>query len=93
MNLLGAVKVVKQPECTTLPNDAKLAWDKAMESGWTGCKLNIISYVGAQVVTGLNRVFLAEQELALKEPVYHVCVVTINEFGGECQITSIERLF
>lgn len=90
--IFGSVQVVEQPEATTLPNDAQLAWDKAME-GMVGADYKIISYVGSQIVTGINRVYLVQQKLVLEKPVYHIATIVINEFNGEYQITSIERLF
>lgn len=90
--LFGGINVIEQTKATNLTPEAQKAWDEAFGE-FVGANYQPISYVGSQVVQGINHIFLAQQDLALKEPVRHVAVVTINEFAGTYSVTNIERLY
>lgn len=90
--LFGGVKVVEQTKATNLTPEAQKAWDEAMGE-FVGANYEPISFVGDQMVTGRNYIYLCSQELVVKEPVRHVAIVTINEFGGQYTVTNIERLY
>ena len=88
----GAIEVIEQQELTTMPQEAASAWFATMTE-ICGATYKPIAYVGGQPVKGVNHVFIAEQTLVLAKPERHIVTVTINEFNGNYNLVSIERIF
>ena len=59
-----------------IPEDAKAAFDKAME-GYTGMGFKPVAYLGSQVVAGANYAFLCEGTTMTAEPVTSLKIVTV----------------
>jgi len=93
VKLFGGINVVEQPEATSLPQEAATAWDSVNLSELVGANYKVISYIGNQIVQGVNHFFLVQQTIVLAEPVRHIAVITINEFAGTYSVTNIERLY
>ena len=93
IKLFGGINVVEQPEATNLPEEATKAWENVNLGELVGANYKVISYIGNQLVQGINHFFLVQQTIVLAEPVRHIAVVTINEFAGTYSVTNIERLY
>ena len=91
---VGSIEVVEQQGLTKMPQEAASAWSSFDGSmglyGRAGYKP--ISYVGKQIVKGVNHVFIAEQTLIIAEPVRHIVIVKINNFDGKYSIAGIEQI-
>lgn len=87
----GEVEIIEQQELTSMPQEAASAWHGAM-GNILGASYKPIAYVGGQPVKGVNHIFIAEQTLILAKPERHIVLVTINEFDGNYNIVSIERI-
>lgn len=59
-----------------IPEEAKAAFDKAME-GYTGMGFTPVAYLGSQVVAGANYAFLCEGTTMTAEPVTSLKIVTV----------------
>ena len=81
--MLGSYEVVEQQGLTKFEQKAASAW-----SSFDGS----MTYVGRQIVKGVNHLFIAEQTLILNEPERHIVFVTINEFNDSYSLVGIERL-
>ena len=90
MALLGGVTILEQKEMTGFPQKAASAW--SVMSGLVGAKYKPMTYVGTQVVKGVNHFFIAEQTLLTTTGDRHIVLVTINEFDGKFELTMIERI-
>lgn len=89
---LGGIKVEEQPISGGMQQKAQTAWDAAMGE-LVGAEYAPISFVGNQVVHGLNYWYLAQQRIMSVEPVYHIVKICITEFAGNYELTSIEKIF
>lgn len=92
MQLFGGIQVVEQPISTGMPQKAQTAWDSAFGE-LVGAEYAPISFVGSQMVNGINYWYLAQQRLITADPVYHIVKVCITEFAGRYELTSIEKIF
>lgn len=88
----GAIEVVEQKEMTDFSQEAASAWFAVM-GDICGAQYKPVAYVGGQPVKGVNHIFIAEQTLILANPERHIVTVTINEFDGNYNLVSIERIF
>lgn len=88
----GAIEVIEQQELTAMPQEAASAWFSTM-GDICGAQYKPLIYVGGQPVKGVNHVFIAEQTLILAKPERHIVTVVINEFDGNYNLVSIERIF
>lgn len=87
----GTVEVIEQQEMTKMPQEAASAWH-GVDNPIIGASYKPIAYVGGQPVKGVNHIFIAQQTLILAVPERHIALVTINEFDGNYNIVSIERI-
>lgn len=87
----GAVEVIEQQELTKMPQEAASAWH-GVSDNIVGASYKPIAYVGGQPVKGVNHIFIAQQTMILAVPERHIVLVTINEFDGNYNIASIERI-
>lgn len=87
----GAVTIVEQKEWNNPTQEAATAWGAAFD-GFVGGDYKPITYVGYQVVRGINRIFIAEQDLCTRGGERHIVKVTINEFDGNYNIVGIENI-
>lgn len=87
----GEVEILEQPELTAMPQEAASAWCAVMNN-ILGATYKPLLYVGGQPAKGVNHVFIAQQTLILAKPERHIVLVTINEFDGNYNIVSIERI-
>lgn len=80
--LTGGITVVEQHEACEMPEDAKIAWQE-IYAPLVGTKHTPITYVGPQIVRGVNHVYLAERVMPYRDRVYrHIVEIKINEFNG-----------
>lgn len=86
----GEIEVIDQKGMTAMPQEAASAWT-AME-GYVGADYKPLIYVGGKPVKGIDHVFIAQQTLVLARPERHIVLVTINEFDGNYNVVSIERV-
>lgn len=87
----GAVEVIEQKEMTEMPQEAASAWHGAT-SEYVGATYKPLLYVGGQPVKGVNHIFIAQQTLIIARPERHIVLITINEFDGNYNVVSIERI-
>lgn len=57
-----------------------------------GANYKPLIYIGGRPVKGVNHIFIAEQTLILAKPERHIVTVTINEYDGNYNVVSIERI-
>ena len=90
----GEIEIIDQPEGLIMPQEAASAWHGAFGTGenFGGPSYKAITYVGGQPVKGVNHVFIAQQTFTFAKTERHIVLVTINEFDGNYNITSIERI-
>ena len=87
----GEIEVLEQKEMTDFPQEAASAWQGATND-YIGATYKPLLYVGGQPVKGVNHIFIAQQTLVLARPERHIVLVTINEYGGNYNVVSIERI-
>lgn len=87
----GAVEILEQPEPSGFPQEAASAWYAVM-GDILGATYKPLLYIGGQPVKGINHIFIAQQTLVLAKPERHIVLVTINEFDGNYNLVSIERI-
>ena len=88
---VGSIAVVEQQGLTKMPQEAASAWS-SFDGSMVGAAYKPISYVGKQIVKGVNHVFIAEQTLIIADPVRHIVIVTINEFEKKYNTVGIETI-
>ena len=87
----GEIEVLEQKEMTDFTQEAASAWHGATND-YIGATYKPLLYVGGQPVKGVNHIFIAQQTLILARPERHIVLVTINEYGGNYNVVSIERI-
>lgn len=87
----GEIDILEQKGMTSMPQEAASAWHGAL-GGIVGAEYEPLIYVGGQPVKGVNHLFIAQQTLVLARPERHIVLVTINEFDGNFNLVSIERI-
>lgn len=88
--MFGKIDILEQPELTKFPQKAASAW--SVMEGIVGASYKPISYVGTQVVKGINHYFIAEQTVITRLPERHIALVSINEFNGDFKLVAVERI-
>lgn len=84
----GGWNVYGDNEETEMPEEAKEAFDKAME-GMTGAKYQPIAYLGNQLVAGMNYRYLCTTTLVTQQPVTKLTVVTVyKDLEGNASVTN-----
>ena len=72
-----------------LPEEAKAAFDKALE-GYTGVGFTPVAYLGSQVVAGTNYAFLCKSTVVTADPITNLKVVTVyNDLEGNATIKDV----
>lgn len=80
----------QEPESDEIPIEAKAAFDRALE-GYTGLGLNIVEYLGSQVVAGINYKFLCDATTITVNPETSKKIVTVyKDLQGNCTFTDIQ---
>lgn len=88
----GGWQIPEQITAAEIPEDAKAAFDKAVEE-FTGNELTPMALLGTQVVAGTNYAFLCHSKLVTAEPVESIQVVIVYEdLDGNATITSINTV-
>ena len=87
----GEIEIIEQKGLTEMPQEAASAWHGAM-GDILGASYVPIAYVGGQPVKGVNHFFIAQQTLILANPERHIVLIAINEYDGNYNTVSIERV-
>ena len=82
---LGGIKV---DVSTTIPGDAKEAFDNVFE-GFVGSTVKPFAYLGNQMTKGMNHIFVAEVIPVTKEPETKVAMVAVNSLTKEIAFTDL----
>lgn len=87
-NVDGAWNINTDFNTVSIPEDAKNAFDKAME-GYAGTGYNPVAYLGSQSVSGTNYAFLCTATTVTEEPVVTLSTVIIyNDLDNNAEITD-----
>lgn len=87
--ILGGWSVNADAPEADMPEEARTAFDKAME-GLGGAIHTPIAYLGSQVVAGTNYAYLCKTELVTADPVTKLTLVTVyNDLEGNASILDV----
>jgi hypothetical protein len=90
--LSGGWQTPEEITSSAIPEEAKIAFDKAME-GFTGNELTPMALLGTQVVSGTNYAILCRSKLVTAEPVESIQVVIVySDTDGNASVTGIKTV-
>lgn len=90
--MTGAWEIDENMKPCELPEDAVTAFTDATKS-FVGAKYLPVLYVGKQVISGCNYMFVCKQVLSTEHKDTHVVkMVVYKPVAGKAEILSIEKL-
>ncbi|HAK0820326.1 TPA: hypothetical protein H1P87_003999 [Salmonella enterica] len=90
--MTGAWKINENMKPCELPEDAATVFTDATKS-FVGAKYSPVLYVGKQIVSGCNYMFICKQVLSTEHKDTHVVKMFIYKpAAGKAEILSIEKL-